>query len=161
MCVLQCSAHTYYKKKAILRRGLFLYTPHCSAEEQDGQIQTAGPTLTVHKGAHAQTLASTQVCSSLHPPFPPPSPRISVRSICSACAAKSFCFILTESSEQTCPVCAAGLTPDMQMHLISATVLKIELHACACDVGVHVCRNNLVPLCLAEQQRRFLFLPHS
>lgn len=155
VCVFCNARHTHTIKKAILRRGLFLYTPHCSAEEQDGQIQTAGPTLTTHKGAHAQTLASTQVCSSL------PSPRISVRSICSACAAKSFCFILTESSEQTCPVCAAGLTPDMQMHVISATVLKIELHARACDVGVHVCRNNLVPLCLAEQQRIFLFLPHS
>lgn len=160
MCVLQCSTHTYYKKKSNSQEGIVPVHPSLFR----GRTGWTDPNGRPH--AHR---AQRRACTDLgvhsgvlfSPPLPPPSPWISVRSICSACAAKSFCFILTESSEQTCPVCAAGLTPDMQMHLISATVLKIELHACACDVGVHVCRNNLVPLCLAEQQRIFLFLPHS
>lgn len=37
-----------------------LFTPHCSTQEQDGQTN-AWPVDHVQEGAHAQTLASTQV----------------------------------------------------------------------------------------------------
>lgn len=135
MCVLQCWTHPRIKKKATLRRGLFLFTPHCSTQEQDGQIQRPAR-------------RSPRTKARMHRPWRPLRCAIlpcwiPARSICSACAAKSFISFLFHppgvfKTHLSCMRRSSHAMYSNVFNLCNSDSFKIGLHACACDVWVRI-----------------------
>lgn len=155
VCVFQCWTHshrpTYIKSNA--QEGIVPVHSSLFHTGTGWTKPTPGPTLFVHKGAHAQTLASTQVRYF---------PLLDLGEIHLFSLRREIFLFHPHGVFKTSLSCrrrSSHARYSNVFNFCNSDSLKIGLHAC--DVWVLICRNKLVPLCLAEHQWIFLFLPHS
>lgn len=144
MCVCFAMLDTPTYKNSNAREGIVSVHPSLFHAGTGWTKPTPGPTLPVHKGAHAQTLASTQVRYS---------PLLDLGEIHLFSLRREIFLFHPPGVFKTNLFCmrrSSHARYSNVFNLCNSDSLKIGLQLCACDVWVRtVCRTNSVPLCLA------------